>query len=45
VECLEGVGAVETINCAPLIEEAVQCQGYVGSEQDPKPCPATWPPQ
>lgn len=45
VECLEGLGAVETENCFPLLDEAIMCQGYVGSDQDPKPCPATWPPQ
>lgn len=45
VECLEGVGAVETENCFPLLDEAIMCQGYVSNDNDPKPCPATWPPQ
>lgn len=45
VECVEGFGADATLDCYPLLDEAIACQGYVGSDQDPKPCPATWPPQ
>jgi hypothetical protein len=45
VECLDGVGAVDTANCSTLFFEALDCQGYVSNDNDPKPCPVTWPPQ
>lgn len=45
VECIPGYGADGSESCYPFLDEAIACQGYVGSDQDPHECPATWPPQ
>jgi hypothetical protein len=42
VECIDGY-ADGTDNCYPFLFDAIACQGYVGSDVDPKECPATWP--
>jgi hypothetical protein len=44
VECVDGIGADGTLDCYPFLDDAIACEGYVGSDNDPKPCPATWPP-
>jgi len=45
VECVDGYGADGSANCYPFLDDAIACQGYVGSDNDPHECPATWPPQ
>jgi hypothetical protein len=45
VECVDGYGADGSANCYPFLDDAIACQGYVGSDVDPHACPATWPPQ
>jgi hypothetical protein len=45
VECVDGYGADGNANCYPFFDDAVACQGYVGSDVNPHECPATWPPQ
>ena len=41
VVCVEGYPD-STDNCYPLLDDAIACEGYVGSQDV---CPATWPPQ
>jgi hypothetical protein len=43
VQCFPGYGADGSDNCYPFLDEAIECQGYVGNEQTPHACPATWP--
>jgi len=31
-------------NCLPFFDDAIACEGYVGSEVEPHACPASWPP-
>jgi len=45
VECVEDYGADGSANCYPFLDEAIACEGYVGSDVNPHDCPATWPPQ
>jgi hypothetical protein len=40
VECVDDFGADGTANCYPFLDDAVACEGYVGTPND---CPATWP--
>jgi hypothetical protein len=44
VECVDGIGADGTLDCYPFLDDAIACEGYVGNPNDPKACPATWPP-
>lgn len=44
VECF-GDFADGSDSCYEFLNQAVACEGYVGSDADPHECPATWPPQ
>lgn len=45
VTCVDGYGADGSDNCYPFLDDAIACEGYVGSDVDPHECPTTWPPQ
>jgi hypothetical protein len=44
VACFDGY-ADGTDSCYATLNDAIECQSYVGDDQNPMACPATWPPQ
>ena len=44
VECVPDYGPDGTENCYPFFNDALECEGYVGSDVDPHACPTSWPP-
>jgi len=43
VQCFDGV-TDGSDDCYTFMNDAIACEGYVGSDVDPKACPASWPP-